>query len=60
MPANMIPALLDQMPTGHGGISRKALQNRKNESQKELLDEIDLAGLEEWNGDEQKKRLESS
>ena len=41
-----------------GWMRRKQLQKRKNESQNELLDEIDFAGLEEWSGDEQKEPQE--
>ena len=38
-----------------GNKKESTIKKRKNESQEELLDEIDLAELEEWNGDEQKE-----
>ena len=48
MPADMIPALLDEKPTGHEGDKKETTtKKRENKSQKELLDESDLAGLEE-------------
>ena len=57
--ANMIPALLEQKPTGHGVDEKEATPKKgKTESQKELLDEIDLTGLEEWSRDEQKEAWE--
>ena len=52
IPADMIPALLDQEPTGVKEDKRETTtKKKKNKGQKELLDEIDLARLEEWSGD---------
>ena len=57
--ANMILALLGQKPTGHGTDEMEATAKKgETESQKELLDEIDLIGLEECSGDEQKEAWE--
>ena len=46
--ANIIPGLLALMPTGHGEGEKKATaEKRKTQSQKQLLDKIDLTGLGE-------------
>ena len=59
MPADMFPALLDQKTTVHSKDKKEITTEKKNnENQKELLDEIDLAGLEEWSEDEQKEAKE--
>ena len=58
MPANMIPALLDheQKPTRFKEDGRETIiKKQKNKGQKDLLKEIDLAGLEEWNEAEEKE-----
>ena len=42
-------------PTGHGAGEKEAsAEKRKTESQKELLDKIDLTGLGEWSQNEKK------
>ena len=52
--ANIIPALLAVKPKGHGtGEKEATVEKRKTESQKELLDLIDLTGLGEWSQNEQ-------
>ena len=56
MPANMIPALSNQKPTGFEEHKKgTTTKKKKNEGKKELLDEIDLARLEEWGRDGQKE-----
>ena len=49
-PANIIPAVLDQKTVGLKEDKRETT-TKKNKSQEELLDEIDLTRLEEWSGD---------
>ena len=52
----IILVLLVPQPTGHeGGKDKTTAETRKAESQKELLDKIDLMGLGEWSGNEQKE-----
>ena len=59
MPANVPSALLDQKLTRLGEDKRKTTtKKKKNKCQKEVLDETDLAGLEEWNRVEQKEAQE--
>ena len=54
--ANVIPSLLALKPTGDkSGKGKATTQKRKDESQKELSDKIDLTGLREWSPDEQKE-----
>ena len=53
---NIIPALLVPKLTGHGlGEKEAPAKKGETENQKELLDKIDLTGLEEWSGNEQKE-----
>ena len=55
----MISVLLDQKPTRVKEYKKETTtKKKKNEGQKELLDEIDLDRLEEWSGDEQKQAWE--
>ena len=57
--AKIIPALLVPNPTGHrAGEKEATAEKRKPESQKELLDKIDLTGLGEWSQNEQKETWE--
>ena len=56
---NIIPALLVPQPTGHGAGEKEAtVEKRETESKKELLENIDLTGLEEWSQNEQKEAQE--
>ena len=56
---NVIPALLALKPTEDDShTSKTTTQKRKSESQKELLDKIDLTGLRDWNLYEQKEAQE--
>ena len=51
--ANIISALLALKLTGHGaGKNETTVEKRKAESQKELLDQVDLMGLDEWSQNE--------
>ena len=57
--ANIIAALLTPKPTGHGADEKEAtVKKRETESQKELLGQIGLMGLEEWSGNEQEEAQE--
>ena len=57
--ANIIPALLVPKPTGHElGKGKVTAWKGKYESQKELLNKIDLTGLGDWNQNEQKEAWE--
>ena len=54
--ANIILALLAPKPTGNEtGKDEATVEKRKYESQKELLDKIDLTGLGEWTQNKQKE-----
>ena len=54
--ANIILALL--LPGHEAGKDGATAEKRKSESQKELLDEIDSTGLEEWSQNKQKEDQE--
>ena len=57
--ANIILALLVPKPIGHElGKGESTTRKRKYESQKELLDKINLTGLGEWSQNEQKEAWE--
>ena len=57
--ANLILALLALKPIGHGVGEKEATgEKKKTENQKELLDNIDLTGVEEWSQNEQKEAWE--
>ena len=55
MPVNIIPALMVPKPTGLGADEKKVTVKKETERQKEMLDKIDLTGLEEWGGSEQEE-----
>ena len=54
----VIPAQLAQKPTGLEEGQGETTKKMKNKGQREVLGKIDLAGLEEWSGDEQKETWE--
>ena len=57
--ANIISALLTQNTTKHeAGKGEFTTEKKKYESQKELLDKIDLTGLGEWSQNEQENAWE--
>ena len=57
--ANIILALLVLKPTGHeAGKDEATVEKRKAESQKELLEKINLTGFEERSQNEQKEARE--
>ena len=57
--ANIILAHLAPKPTGHeSGKGEATARKRKYESQKEMLDKIDLTGLGDWSQNGQKEAWE--
>ena len=53
--AGVNPTLLVQKPARLEGGKRETVKKKKHEAQKEVLDKIDLTGLEEWSEFEQKE-----
>ena len=58
MSAGVIPTLLVPKTTRLEGSKGETIKKKKNEGQKEVLDKIDLTGLEQWSGLKKKNAQE--